>query len=554
MTQPKKQLDDLLGSVSHDTPSLKRDELRSLLEQKTSGNLPMSPMQTTIISEDRRRGFYKKGIIIMTLIGVFFTAMLLLFSTREENKLTAPKMALTVQHQVQNEPITTHPIHSSENATVTQLSKTKDSLKYLGFNPVDLSCVSPVQITTEDMNRIGFLQAENGEIVFYHASTKVGFPMSEKTKSYPNSDKDERVSHFNKIPFHPSYATDAKGNLLFMYKYTNDKNGEIIMTNFGDDNDEVNKLLNSNYIPIQSIIINGDKVDSSRAPWLITSHYHIRNGIMSYDTVMTWKKDVETQWTPIQPIINNLRAKDSVYKMQFGGEPGLRIRFQFPTEYSKLTRIEHTIQDSLNKIEKKYSNRKELLVAQQSYLWSVAETTIPDTLKLIIEQLTRKIGYEGYILAHQEEEKELENITTLIPIKVRENTGMKTDGKYDNGLIFWYEQTTELFKALPQLQKTLAAEICPIGNGVGLQNVLLYPNPANMYLFVKYTIAQTTNVSISILDLSGKLVEKNIPLHLAQAGENKESITLGDIPPGVYIVVLRTDSGEQSSRRLVITK
>ena len=59
MTPEKKQLEELFQRVTNDTPSLERDELRSLLEQKTSVLLPMSPLQTSVNNEDRKRGFTK---------------------------------------------------------------------------------------------------------------------------------------------------------------------------------------------------------------------------------------------------------------------------------------------------------------------------------------------------------------------------------------------------------------------------------------------------------------------------------------------------------------
>jgi len=195
-----------------------------------------------------------------------------------------------------------------------------------------------------------------------------------------------------------------------------------------------------------------------------------------------------------------------------------------------------------------------MLDAQESYLWSLNEANIPDTMKLMIHELSIKIGYEGYILVHQEEEQELANITSLIPIQIRENTGLKADSKYDNGLIFWYEPSKELFKALPQLRQTLTAEACTQTSDQKMQNISIYPNPASMYLFVHYTLSSSLKVNIDILDLSGKIVAKNISSHIASQGENKESITLGDIPPGVYLVIITTDSGERSVQRLVITK
>ena len=314
-------------------------------------------------------------------------------------------------------------------------------------------------------------------------------------------------------------------------------------------------MLNSSYIPIEATSISETSVDSTHNPWIITGHYHIRNGIMTWDTTMSWQKGAGNQWISLKPMREKLRAKDSLYKAQFGGEKGMRARFQFPDYYSNLTPFERTVRDSLDNIQKRtFAKRKDMLDAQQSYLWSLSETNIPDTMKLIIHELSIKIGYEGYILAHKEQEQELASITSLVPIQIRENTGLKADTKYDNGLIFWYEPSKELFKALPQIRQTLSAEACTQSDNQKMGNVSIYPNPASMYLFINYTLSSSIKVSVSIWDLSGKIVAENISSHIANSGVNKESITLGDIAPGVYLVILTTDSGERSVQRVVITK
>src|SRR5437867_2484686 len=90
MTQSKKQLDELFGSVAHDTPSLERDELHSLLDKKISGTLPSGPLQTSI-TKDRKRGIITKGLLTMTTIALLLTAFFFFFnpsSATEEKKIT----------------------------------------------------------------------------------------------------------------------------------------------------------------------------------------------------------------------------------------------------------------------------------------------------------------------------------------------------------------------------------------------------------------------------------------------------------------------------------
>ena len=196
--------------------------------------------------------------------------------------------------------------------------------------------------------------------------------------------------------------------------------------------------------------------------------------------------------------------------MQFGGEAGLREKFQFPTESSKMSVAEKKIADSLAKIENKIQDRKEILRKQSYYINSLIKSNYPDTLKLKLQQLSHKIGYEAYILEHQEEAKTLETIGSLVPISVRENTGMKKDGKYDNGLIFWYEPSEDLFNAIPQARERASVDNALFHSWDDVKNIVLYPNPANLYLFVSYTLAHRTTINISILDLMGRTVAENI--------------------------------------------
>src|SRR5579864_8181382 len=92
MTQSKKQLDELFGSVANDTPSLEANELLTLLENKTTGNLGLRPSQILTTKEDRKRGFLYKGVFIMTLIAIAITALLFY---HESSPVVTPEIAVS---------------------------------------------------------------------------------------------------------------------------------------------------------------------------------------------------------------------------------------------------------------------------------------------------------------------------------------------------------------------------------------------------------------------------------------------------------------------------
>jgi hypothetical protein len=543
----QKTLDKLFSGVANDTPTLERDELRQLLSEKKSR---VGTRQTFFT-----RRFLTKGFITMSISAILITTVLfLLYSNNTQTnalKSVAEKTSSfsSIEQPRKEELLMPEKIGKLESQT----SLNDSDIRFHGFDQIDLSCVHPVPISSDQMERIGIFREISGDISFYHQDgPKVGFPLSKYSRPFDHYEKELRYKQLNNAKIFPSYATDSRGNLLMIYQFHRDSNG--MSSNLRLPEAEQSILHNLNYYRLPSYVSYETLVDSSKVPWIITSHYHIKIGIMTLDTTMSYPQGSDETKYKVQEIWERLAFKDSTYKMKFGGEKGLREKFQFPTDYEKLTPFERILQTQLDSIAKTGSNRKQVLENQLARLSGFIDSDFPDSVKLQLEQLSHKIEFEYSTLEHMDQEQQLANITSLVPLKIRENTGMKADGKYDNGLIFWYEPTKELFAALPQLQRELSAEACTQSAEQKLTNVSLYPNPASMYLFLNYTLAASENVHASILDLSGKTVSENIVSRIANSGVNKESITLGDIAPGVYILRLTTDSGEQSIQRLVITR
>jgi len=70
-----------------------------------------------------------------------------------------------------------------------------------------------------------------------------------------------------------------------------------------------------------------------------------------------------------------------------------------------------------------------------------------------------------------------------------------------------------------------------------------YPNPAKDKTTVSYVLSDSqTDAAINIYNLEGKVVKK-IKLENQAAGAHEETITVGELPKGVYIVVLSTNKG-----------
>jgi hypothetical protein len=82
-----------------------------------------------------------------------------------------------------------------------------------------------------------------------------------------------------------------------------------------------------------------------------------------------------------------------------------------------------------------------------------------------------------------------------------------------------------------------------------LNNMLLYPNPANSACHVVYDLAQSGDVNIAIYNLAGVLMNHKL-FNNQSAGGKKVSIDINDLPRGTYIVQL-TSSGQKLSKKLL---
>ena len=82
-----------------------------------------------------------------------------------------------------------------------------------------------------------------------------------------------------------------------------------------------------------------------------------------------------------------------------------------------------------------------------------------------------------------------------------------------------------------------------------LNNMLLYPNPANSACNVVYDLAQSGDVNIAVYNLAGVLMQNKV-YNNQSAGGKKVSIEINDLPRGTYIIQL-TSGGQKLSKKLL---
>jgi len=71
-------------------------------------------------------------------------------------------------------------------------------------------------------------------------------------------------------------------------------------------------------------------------------------------------------------------------------------------------------------------------------------------------------------------------------------------------------------------------------------NAEVYPNPIKSILHCKFVSSENANLSINIIDLSGREIIKTSQNLVS--GQNNFSIFLGDQKPGIYFLEMKTDN------------
>jgi len=82
--------------------------------------------------------------------------------------------------------------------------------------------------------------------------------------------------------------------------------------------------------------------------------------------------------------------------------------------------------------------------------------------------------------------------------------------------------------------------------------VKAYPNPAQEFTTIEFTLKQDANVSISMADLSGKVVYSN-ELGKRDAGTSNVLVNTSEFANGVYMYTLIVD-GKKVTRRIIVNK
>jgi hypothetical protein len=171
----------------------------------------------------------------------------------------------------------------------------------------------------------------------------------------------------------------------------------------------------------------------------------------------------------------------------------------------------------------------------------------------------------------------------LIPIHVRMGNQLIPGTTRQRGadIYLWYYPTHEFIAALPDryrntLQEELEAladveadrmksseacqclpggptvlGICRLSSGA-VTSASLFPNPAQGSTTLQFRLTQPRYVTITLNDLSGRYLRTLESGQELNMGDYPVALKLGEVQSGTYLVVVRTDRGEQAVQRLIV--
>ena len=75
---------------------------------------------------------------------------------------------------------------------------------------------------------------------------------------------------------------------------------------------------------------------------------------------------------------------------------------------------------------------------------------------------------------------------------------------------------------------------------------LIYPNPIVSETTLEYTLSQAETISITLYDVSGKLIRTFLSSEEKEAGDHKQTLNFDGIATGNYVLKLSNGSGQFS--------
>lgn len=475
-------------------------------------------------------------ISIITI--AFLTAVTLLTQDFTSTQQVAPRV---LPDGPSTAPFAEQPVTPSQRPNESNAKEGRQTKKLLSFSKAVIVPNTWVTPSERELPLLGIDRLANGDILLDDGhTTRLMFGVDTFAKAIAAK------STLN-VPFtlFPKFITDTKGNLVMIGEHTI-HNGRSSRITFVAGQPPT--VPNMNYWRATSTQKAGATIDSSVTPPIKVTPIKVGAGVFTFDTVIRVQYgNLEEEHAIEKALIERVVAMDSTYKMQFGGEEGLKAKFGNALS-SDLSRDERSILNAYDSIGRLALSDLEKVELQYRYLGKVvrAPQYTPIT-RLKFEQLYRAVDYKFYLLKHKEDEKKFAKIDDYVPVLIRPKTGSLPDPTYDNGLIFWFEPSEELHEAMPSLRGNRAVE-----NDIrDLHRVVVYPNPTIMYLFVQTRDIPGRSLSVDLQNLLGFNVLPSCTVDVS-GGIADTRLDVSAVPPGIYFLTLTYENGTRETRRIVV--
>jgi hypothetical protein len=132
------------------------------------------------------------------------------------------------------------------------------------------------------------------------------------------------------------------------------------------------------------------------------------------------------------------------------------------------------------------------------------------------------------------------NVTTV----TQNSSKFWNSPKESNIVVFVQDEATKNIMQSQVIAPSWATDVKDAENNVA--NVMVYPNPATDRVYVMFTVAETTEVSLTVVDMMGRVVESR-PAQKA-FGSSQFAINTEAYANGTYTVIMQSASGKITER------
>jgi hypothetical protein len=283
------------------------------------------------------------------------------------------------------------------------------------------------------------------------------------------------------------------------------------------------------------------------------------------------------RYSNIQETINNLRyLKKTCLQKSF-----INYWTQGESIFDEINLLELT-KDELRRLNFKISedmlvisgendiNRIELHSNSGSYIKGNSDSMDypPNPFPMVITDTIGRRRYIAGVDANRESVNRdylLANMNTLIPIKVRLSEIIPPRNET---LVFWFYPTDEFIDALPdEIKDDLRSELDAINKGTAgntkctyfevckstlfLEDIKVYPNPANQVVTISFSLQESIEGRISLVNISGVQVKELVSKSIFNSGFNSFTTDLSDISPGIYLISIISEKGFKTQRVII---